>query len=153
MLQRKVHAGDHQVEVFFQGRGTVRRGDAFPEDGEDGAFDRLGNSMVGRFHAGAHSRRESIRIGLFQAFKAFGHAGEDPGKDDAGIAPGPEKHAPRDGTGHLGQLVSCGMGAGFHGHEHIVARIAVGDGEDVQVIDGLPVLGEACGSATDEVQV
>ena len=87
------------------------------------------------------------------AFETLGDTGEDPGQDDPGIAPGAEKHPGGDGFRHLGEGGPGGLAARPGGHEHVVARVPVGDGEDVEVVDGLPVGGERGGAAADEVQV
>ena len=40
-LQRKVHAGYHQIHVLLYGRRAVGRVYAFPEHGKDGPFHRM----------------------------------------------------------------------------------------------------------------
>ena len=92
-------------------------------------------------------------IGLFQSLEAFSHTGEDAGEDNSGIAAGSQEHSSGDSIGHLSQRVSTGGSTGLNGHIHIVSRVSVRDGEDIEVIDFLAALGQAGGSATDEVQV
>ena len=93
VLEAQVHAGDPQVEVLFQAGRSFGRGDAFPQDGEDGAFDGLGDGVVGLADGRFHGLSEGGDIGLLQALEAFGEACEDAGQDDAGVAAGAHEHA------------------------------------------------------------
>ena len=153
MFQRQVHAGDHQVEVFFQACRPVRRRGTLPKDGEDGSFHRLGNCVIGRFHAGAHGGAEGLGIRFLQLGEALGHTRKNAGEDNPGIAARTQEHALGDRIRHLGQVVPAGVAAGLHGHVHVVPGVSVGDGKYVQVVDRLAVLGKTCRSAPDHVQV
>ena len=152
-LQRKVHAGYHQIHVLLYGRRAVGRVYAFPEHGEDGPFHRMGNGAVGFFHGSGHGLGEGLDIGLLKPLEGLSHTGEDAGKDDAGIAPGPQQHPGRHRCGHLGQRVSGGVGTGLDGHVHVVARIAVRNGKHIQLIDFLTVPLQPGGTALNQVQV
>ena len=153
MLQGKVHAGYHQVHVFFQGRGAFGGGNAFPEHRENGSFHRLGNRAVGFFHSGFHRFPEGLYISLFKAFESLAHAGENAGKDNSGIAPGPQQHAAGNRCGHFSQTLPGSMGTGLYGHVHIVSGVSVRNGKHIEVVDFLAILCQAGGSAPDQVQV
>ena len=75
------------------------------------------------------------------ALQPLGQASEEQGENDAGVSPGPPKKG-GGGDGH-GLIQGGGLGfaelrhGGADGHGHIGARVAVGDRENVQVVDGL----------------
>ena len=153
MLERQVHGSDQLVEVLLQvlaAGGGLR---SFPEHGQDGAFHGLGNGVVGFFDTGQHGFGEGVHIGLPDAFKAFGDAGVDAGEDDTRVAPGAHQHSGGHGLRHLGERTPRCLAAGLDGHIHIVPRVPVGDGKDVEVVDGLAVGGQSGGATADEVQV
>ena len=137
------------VEVLAFGGGLR----PLPEHGQDSALDGLGNGVVGFFDTGQHGLGECFHVGFLDAFEALGDAGEDAGKDDAGVAPGAHQHPGGHGFRHFGQGGAFGPAARLDSHIHIVSRVPVGDGEDVEVVHGLPVGGQRRGAAADEVQV
>ena len=109
--------------------------------------------MIGLLDPGLHGTGEGFHIGFPDIGKALGEAREHAGEDDAGVAPGAHQHPGGDGFRHLGKRSPGRGAAGLDGHEHVVARVPVGDGEDVEVVDFLAVEAQPCGAAADEVQV
>ena len=109
--------------------------------GEDGALGGLHDGLVGGGHALLHGGGEFGGPGALIALQALGEPPEEQGENDAGISPG----APEKGRGCDGYSLVQGGGLGLaelrhggaDGHGHIGARVPVGDGEDVQVVDGL----------------
>ena len=84
------------------------------------------------------------------ALKDFGHPAEEEGEDDAGVAPGaPEEGAGGDGSG-LADVPGLAFfqlgGGGADGQAHVGAGVAVGDGENVQIIDFLLLQGDGGGA-------
>ena len=153
MLERQVHRGDQQVEIFLEGPALVGRCDPFAENGQDGALHGLGNGLVGCGHAAGHRLFEMLDVGLFQAFHPLCDAGEDTAQDHARVAAGAHQHSLRYGCGRVAQQPGIDAAARLDGHIHIVSRVSVGNGEDIQVVDGGPVRVEPRRAAADEFEV
>ena len=122
-LGRQTGNGQHRTLGGFHHR-AVSRGDAF-------------------LHGGG--QRRAVRFG--QPLEGFGHAAEEKRQDHAGVAPGAaQQTACRD----LGGIVDgFGVGlfqfgaGGLDGQTHVGAGVTVRHRENVQVVDGLLLSGNA----------
>ena len=120
------------------GRRDGRRG-RLADDGQDRALDRLGDRAV----RGPAPSRE--RMGEVEAVEpplpaeAVGHPAEDLARDDARVAPGAHQRAEADRGGDaVGRLAGHALGLverRTDRRQHVRARVAVGDREDVEGVD------------------
>ena len=140
LLQHEFHG-----VVLLGGLGGTLGGQT--GDGQHRALGRLHHRAVGGGHALLHGGGQRRTVGLGQALQGLGHAPEQQGQDDAGVAPGAPQQTP---GGDLGGVVDGGglglvqLGAGgLDGQVHIGAGVAVRHGENVQVVDGLLLSGNA----------
>ena len=110
-------------------------------NGQHRALGRLHHSAVGSGNALLHGGGQCRAVSFGETLEGLGHAAEQQGQNDAGVAAG----APQEPPGrYLGGVVNGGrlgffqLGAGgLNGQIHVGAGIAVGDGKDIQVVDGL----------------
>ena len=110
-------------------------------DGEDGALGRLHDGLVGGGHALVEGGSQGHAVGGVVVLQGLGHAAEEQGEDDAGVATG----APQQGggvgggsLGHGGGGLFLGLsGGGANGQGHVGAGVAVGHREDVELVDAL----------------
>ena len=124
-------------------------------DGEDRALSRLHDCLVGRVHAVAHRGGIELRVGLLDALEPLCKAAEEQREDDARVAARAAEHGrgravrrrAEGGEALLGEL----RRRGAHGQAHVGAGIAVRHGEDVQLVDELPVLFEGGVCAEDDI--
>ena len=151
VLQAQVHTGNPEVKEFLDGGRSLGRVHAFPQDGQDGALDGLGNGVIGFVNGGLHGGVELLAIGLPEALEGLSHARKDAGKDDAGIAAGPQQHALGNGGCHFGERVSGSLRTGLYGHVHIIPGVSIWDGKDIEVVNFLAVLRQAGRATFDEV--
>ena len=82
MLEGQVHGRDEQVKILFETFAPGCCLDSFPENGQDGAFNRGGHGFIGRFDATGHRLFESPDIGFRFPGKPPGNAGKNTGEDD-----------------------------------------------------------------------
>ena len=107
--------------------------------GQDRALRRLHHGLVGRLDAAAQGHRQLLaRAGLY-ALQGLGEAAEQQREDDAGIAARAAQHGRSRDIGGLRQrdaarLAQIGCRC-VQRHAHVRAGVAVGDGEDVQLVD------------------
>ena len=132
--------------------GHVRElgGDAvghLAHDGEDRALGRLAHGVVGAVGRAGH--RGADQHGVDELAGAggelLGGAADQLGEDDAGVAAGAEQRGAGDGVDDLvaADLVDLALPRepvelvehGAQRERHVVARVAVGDREDVEVVD------------------
>ncbi len=133
-LQHGLHA-----VVLPGGLRGLRGGQA--GDGEDGALGGLHHRLVGGGHAVVEGGGKGRAVGGVPLLQPLGHAPEQQGQDHAGVPPGPPQQGGGVGGGGLpdglGGLLPGLGGGGADGEGHIGARVPVGDGEHVQLVDGL----------------
>ena len=120
------------------------------KDGEHGALNGLGDSGVAGLGAGGEGISEGCRVGGVDVLEALSETGKELGEDDAAVAAGPEEGAtgsfPGDG-GEGGGVYGLQAGIhGLHGEEHVGAGVAIGNGEDVEGVNGVAVPLQATGS-------
>ena len=137
-------AGEHELQVaavLGEFHGRARR---YAEDGEYGALGGLHDGLVRRVHAGGHGLGEEQGVGLAAALELLGKAAEEQAEYDAGVAARAAQHGAGRGVrrGAEGGIVALAelRRRGAHGEGHVSAGVAVGDGEDVELVDELPVL-------------
>ena len=123
------------------------------QDREDRALDGLADSLEGDLD-GATEGEGNVggRNGLIGRDKALGHAAQNLRGDDAGVTAGAHKGAVGDGACDGLHVGIGGKGGKLFGHRgererHIGAGIAIGYGEDVELIDLLGLVGN--GSRSD----
>ena len=123
------------------------------QDREDRALDGLTDGLEGDLD-GTAERMGNIggRDGLVGRDEAFGNAAQDLRGDDAGVAAGTHQGAMGDGAGNGLHVGIGGKGGELLGHRsqrkrHVGAGVAVGYGEDVELVDLLGLVGN--GSRSD----
>ena len=141
------------LQVRLSGGGCVHRLlGGKTRDGEYRALGGLHHRLVGGGDTLLHGGGESGGVRSLPALQGLGQASEQQGENDAGIAAGPpQQGGGRDGGRllHSGGLALAQLRhGGADGHGHIGARVAVGHGKDVQVVDGL-LLGRDDGCAVE----
>ena len=106
-------------------------------DGQDGALGGLADGAVGLVGAAADGLGDILGIGGLQALEGLGHTAEEQGQDRARVTSCGAKQTVGHAGGGLGQGAGLhlDLAGGLHGQGHIDARVAVGDGEYVQVVD------------------
>ena len=130
---------EDKLHVVVLRRGLHRPLGGQTGDGEHSALGGLHHRAVGGGHALLHGGGQQGAVGLVVALEGLGEAPEEEGEDDAGVAPGP----PQQGSGGDGGGLAHGGGAalaqlgggGADGEAHVGARVAVGNGEDVEIVD------------------
>ena len=110
-------------------------------NGQHRALGRLHHRAVGGGDALLHGGGQRRAVGLGQALQGLGHAPEQQGQNDAGVAAGAPQQAPGRDLGGVvdgGRLRLLQLAAGgLDGQVHVGAGVAVRHGEYVQVVDGL----------------
>ena len=130
-----------------------------PEDRQHRPLRRLAHRLVGR--VGGAGEGGGHQDGVDQLARAAGEllggAADDLAEDHAGVAAGPHQRRARQRADQLGaadlvdhlavEAVEL-LAHGPQGQRHVVAGVAVGDREDVEVVDLLaPLLEMGCGGA------
>ena len=116
---------------------------AFPDEGQNGALGGGHDGLVGILGGAAESRREILEADGVLALKATGHAVDELGEDDTGIAAGRQQDRPGEPlhiVANTAQVLGHSVQAAAEGVHHIGAGVAVGNGEHIQVVDGVAVL-------------
>ena len=123
------------------------------QDREDRALDGLTNGLEGNLDGTTEGKRDiGGRNGLVGRDKALGHATQDLRSDDAGVTAGAHEGAMGDGAGDGLHVSVGGKSRKLLGHRgererHVGAGIAIGYGEDVELVDLLGLVGN--GSRSD----
>ena len=110
-------------------------------DGQDGSLCGLHDSLVGCIDAFLQSVCPQNTVTFLFTLQSLGNAPQQEGEDDAGVASGAPQHGRSRGSGcllqrriiQLPQVCGCSV----DGHGHIGTRVAVGNGEHVQFVQGL----------------
>ena len=110
-------------------------------NGQHRALGRLHHRAVGGGNTLLHGGGQRRAVSLGETLEGLGHTPEQQGQNDTGVAAGTPQKSPGR---YLGGIVNGG-GLGFfqfstgglNGQVHVGAGIAVGNGKDVQVVDGL----------------
>ena len=106
---------------------------------EDGSFGRRQHGAVCLLDCGFERCADRAAVRLFSVFKAFCHAAEKLGQNDAGIAPRAEQHPVRQRLHHLRQVVRIHAvergNAAFDGPIHVDAGVSVRNGEYIEPVD------------------
>ena len=118
------------------------------DHGEHRPLGGIAHGLIGGIGGPGERRRDQDRVDELPraAGELLGRPADDLAEDHAGVPPGAHQRRTRDG---VHELVSVGrdrlavepvelLHHGLHGQRHVVARIAVGDREDVEVVDLLP---------------
>ena len=116
-------------------------------DGEDRPLGRIAHGAVGAVGRAGHGRADEHRVDELAGPRGelLGRAADELGEDHAGVA----ARAQQRGAGHgvddlvAADLVDVARARQAvelvehrpHGERHVVARVAVGDREDVEVVD------------------
>ena len=107
--------------------------------GQDGALGGLHDGLVSALDALLERRDDVGGVGLFLALQSLGEAAEQQAGDDAGVAAGAAQHG--GGGGLCGLAHGAAVVHGLQltdgcadGHAHVGAGVAIGDGEDVQLV-------------------
>ena len=130
---------------------AVRAGAHVADDGEDRTLDRLAHGLEGNPDGVAEGARDVARgHGVVRAHEALGHATQNLARDDAGVAARAHERAVGDRLGdglHVGASGQRGDLAhdGAQRERHVGAGVAVGHGEDVELVDVLGLVGDGLG--------
>ena len=141
ILQRLLACGHHHVPQGGDLLGTA--GGSFlaghPGNGQDGALGGLHHGLVGTLHALFQGGDDVGGVGFLLAFQRLGEAAEQQAGDHAGVAARTAQHGGGSGLGGLThgaavvQRVQLCHG-GTHRHAHVGAGVAIGHGENVQLV-------------------
>ncbi len=162
-----------EQRILLRGRGVGREADLLhvgepprdrvrhlAEDGQHRALGRLPDRFVRRVGGPGERRRDQHRIDQLArpAGELLGGAANDLAEDHPGVSAGPHQSGSRErvdqfGAPHLINHLSIEaielLADGAQGEGHVVAGIAVGDGEHVEVVDLLAPLLEVGGGRAD----
>ena len=109
------------------------------DDGEDRALYRLPNAPVRRVASRAQRVRHDARIDGLRLAEDLGGAADDLREDDPRVAPRAHERRARDGVRERRPRRISGVGQRLderaHREGHVRARVAVGHGIDVEVVD------------------
>ena len=120
---------------------------------EDRALDGLADGLEGDLDGATEGEGDvGRRNGLIGRDEALGHAAQNLRGDDAGVAAGTHQGAVGDGAGDGFHIGIGGKGGELLGHRgererHVGTGVAVGYGEDVELVDLLGLVGN--GSRSD----
>ena len=110
----------------------------------------LHDSAVSGGDALVHRVSQCNTVRLGHALEHLGHAAEQQGQNDAGVTAGTTQQAAGSNLGgllHGGGLMLLQLGyRRLNGQGHIGTRVAIGDREHVQIINGLLLIGDAGGT-------
>ena len=113
------------------------------DDGEHRALDGVGDGLVGVFPCEIAGAGEVLSSAVGIAVKTLGEALEELREDDAAVAASAHERAgveDRHGLGGGGSVQPAEVfKAALHGEVHVRAGVAVGDGEDVERVDGFGI--------------
>ena len=120
---------------------------------QDRPLSGLAHRRVGALRAARHRRADEHRVDELSGARdeLLGGAADQLREDHAAVAASAEQRGARDGVddlrppdvveraivADLGETLDLGQ-AGVEREHHVVARIAVGDGKDVEIVDLLP---------------
>ena len=120
---------------------------------QDRPLSGLAHRRVGALRAARHRRADEHRVDELSGARdeLLGGTADQLREDDAAVAASAEQRGARDGVddlrppdvveraivADLGETLDLGQ-AGVEREHHVVARIAVGDGKDVEIVDLLP---------------
>ena len=169
LLQHRVHVGglgqhvvahpdglgQNEVHVVVLLSGLHRPLGGQAGDGEDGALGGLHHRAVGGGHPLLHGGGQQGGVGGLMALQRLAQPPEEEGEDHAGVAPGPPEEGAGGGGSGLAQIMGIAFaqlgGGGADGQAHVGARVAVGDGEHIQVVDLLLLQGDSGGAVEHHV--
>ena len=125
------------------------------EDGQHRPLGRLAHRVVGGVGGAGEGGGDQDRVDQLArpAGQLLGGAADDLAEDHAGVAAGPDQRRPRQRLDELGaaDLVDVEpvepvelLHHRAHRHRHVVAGVAVGDREDVEVVDLLATRLQRC---------
>ena len=131
------------------------------EDGQHRALGRVADRLVGGVGGAGEGRGDQHRVDQLAgpAGQLLGGAADDLAEDHAGVAAGAHQRRPGQRLDELGAADLVDRLAveavellhhGPHRHRHVVAGVAVGDREDVEVVDLLAARLEVGVSARDD---
>ena len=148
-------AGEHELEVAAVLGEFDRAARRHAGDGEDGALGGLHHGLVRRVDAGGHRLGEEAGVGRVAPLELLREAAEEQAEYDAGVAARAAQHRARRAVRRRAQRVEVALGElrrrGAHGQGHVRARVAVRHGEDVEIVNELPVLLQRRAGADDYV--
>ena len=116
------------------------------EDGQHRPLGRVAHRVVGGIGGAGEGGGDQDRVDQLAgaAGQLLGGAADDLAEDHAGVAAGAHQRRPRQRLDQLGAADLVDLEAveavellhhGAHRHRHVVAGVAVGDREDVEVVD------------------
>ena len=139
-LCRGEHALEQRVESYALGEGGIGSSGGRAQDGDDGAFDRVGDGAVDELDG----EREGIgkRGGVHAGVRGgVCERAQDLGQDHAGVAAGATHGADGEGLGDVTATVGL-RERSLHGVRHIGAGVSVRDRKHVECVDIGAVPGE-----------
>ena len=129
----------HRLDVVVTFGRDDRRVGGLADDGQDRAFDRLGDRSVGRAGALGQGVRQVEAVEPALAAESFGHAPEDLAGDDPRVATGAHERPEADRGGDpVGRLAGRRLGlleGRLDRRQHVRAGVAVRDRIDIEGVD------------------
>ena len=147
--------GEDRLRAVVLPCGAGGPGGRHAGDGEDGALGGLHHRLVGGGHAEVQGDGQVPAVHGLPVLDRLGKAPEQQGQNNARVPPGPPQQSGGGGLGGLphgvvGFLLHLPRGGG-DGQAHIGARVAVRDGEHVQVVDLLLFHRDSGGGVDDHL--
>ncbi len=131
--------------------------DRLPENRQNRAFDRLLDRLVGLVDAALESVADCRNIRVADALKTLRNTCKNLRKNRARVSSCTAEHACRDDLGGFSEVVGFVAANAIHArldrHEHVVARVPVGNREDVEVVDDVPLLVQHRSAALDHLGI
>ena len=124
--------------------------------GQDGALGGLHDGLVSALDALLERRDDVGGVGLLLALQSLGEAAEQQAGDDAGVAARTAQHGGGSGLGGLADGAAVVQSfqltdGGTDGHAHVGAGVAIGDGEDVQLVHAGALIVDVVRAGDDRV--
>ncbi len=153
-LSVREHGAQQLVHVGLRRRQSLGLLRHLADDGEDRALDRLANAPVRGIARRPQRLGDDARIDGLRLSEHLGRAADDLREDDPRVAARPHERRARDGVrerrprriGCVGQRLH----ERAHRERHVRARVAVGHGIDVEVVDARAARVERGRGSADE---
>ena len=153
-LSAREHGAQQLVHVGLGRRKGLRLLRHLADDGEDRAFDRLPNAPVGGVACRPQRLGDDARVDGLRLSEHFGGAADDLREDDPRVAARAHERRARDRVRERRPRRIGGVGQRIHERahreRHVRARVAVGHGIDVEVVDARAACVEGRRSSVDE---
>ena len=154
-VNRSVHflnkIGKKSSDSAFRGDAADSVINRFARHGKDSSLHRRHNRGISSFNTGPQRLAEGYGISLWSFFKILCNSRKELGKNNARIASRAEKHTL--GRRHHNACKAVAIhrfesgNTAFDSHTHVIARVTVGNGEYVKLVNGFSICAKLLGAA------